>query len=53
MKLKIIREKVLAEKGLGVLMTILVKMLPHYKESEKIARLIPDILSIIKVVLEE
>ena len=34
-KLKIIRKKVIKEKGLGVLMGILVRMFPHYKEGEK------------------
>ena len=35
MKIKIIRQKVIEEKGLGVLMDILVNMFPHYKEGEK------------------
>jgi len=34
-KIKIIRKKVIKEKGLGVLMGILVRMFPHYKEGEK------------------
>jgi len=34
-KIKIIREKVIEEKGLGILIDILVNMFPHYKEGEE------------------
>jgi len=51
-KIKIIRQKIIQENGLSVLMAIVVKMFPHYKEGEKDS-IIERILLILRKVLKE
>jgi len=51
--IKIIRQKIIQENGLSVLMAIVVKMFPHYKEGKDNFSNIENILLVIKKILIE